>query len=107
VTITQKAGRLSLYLPTNVTDERHTDTMPTATARIAQKLDGPFTIGPREVHCAVRVGHISYGSVELCVDGLDLFPLHDSAPTFYTLDEVLRHRDVRAVTFRGPWSVEE
>lgn len=72
--------------------------MPTATVRLAER------IADNIIDCAVRVDHQGFASVELCVDALGIFPKTEDAPTWRTLEAVLRTSDVRAVTFRGPWN---
>jgi hypothetical protein len=82
--------------------------MPTATVTFVQHYEHGATV-PSERVVAVRVGMQGFGSVELdCTDiKLDLnvyIPFESDFAMWATLDEVLRHPQVRGVTFRGPWT---
>jgi hypothetical protein len=86
--------------------------MPTATVQYVVPHSGAHAWRQPTVHerdVAVRVGMQGFGSVELdCTDiKLDLnvyIPFESDFVMWATLDEVLRHPQVRGVTFRGPWT---
>lgn len=60
----------------------------------------------REAQCAVRLGLQGWGSVELCVDELRLWPSDPRFPSWRTLAELMAHPAVHSVTFSGPWTPE-
>jgi hypothetical protein len=80
--------------------------MPTATVTFVQHYEHGAT-APSERDVAVRVGMQGFGSVELDVTDFDWFDpgIVSYRPVYWsTLDDVLRHPQVRGVTFRGPWT---
>lgn len=55
----------------------------------------------REIKCRVRLGMQGWGSVELYVERLTIFP--GALGSWRTLAEVLANPLTRSVTFSGPW----